>query len=261
MRSGVPIQHCLVGCGPDCRRAEYVGASPGGWSYNPHNLIYPDGDDTSLALAALTQVLGRSAHTEYQRRGAIERATRWLLYMQGGDGGWATFLRDDDQEDDAQLPTGIEDLSIPDITGHALSALGGLGYRADDARIQRAIAFLQRSQSERGSWYGRWGLSHLYGTAAALIGLRDVGADMQAPFVRKAVAWLLAQQNADGGWGEAFSAWDQRLGISYTERSPKSTPEQTSWVLMGLIAAGQPLAGARNRASRRLSARDTATRR
>jgi squalene-hopene/tetraprenyl-beta-curcumene cyclase len=214
---------------------------PGGWSYNPHNLIYPDGDDTSLALAALTQVMGRNSHTEYRRRAAIARATQWLLYMQGGDGGWATFLKDDNQKNDAQLPTGIEDPSIPDITGHALTALGTLGYRVDDTRIQRAVAFLQRSQSERGSWYGRWGLSHLYGTSAALIGLHDVGADMQAPFVRKAVAWLRDQQNADGGWGEEFSTWDQRRGISYTKRSLKSTPEQTSWVLMALIATAQPL--------------------
>lgn len=216
-------------------------SAPGGWSYNAHNLIYPDNDDTSLALQAISQLIGRSAHLEYHRRAAVERATEWLLYMQGGDGGWATFLQDDNRENDSKLPTGIEDPSIPDVTGHVLSALGKLGYRATDHRIQQAIGYLQNSQTEQGSWYGRWGLNYLYGTSAVLIGLHDIGADMQTPFIQKAINWLISQKNTDGGWGEAFAAWDQSRGISYTERSPVSTAEQTAWVIMALLAAGRPV--------------------
>jgi squalene-hopene/tetraprenyl-beta-curcumene cyclase len=215
-------------------------SAPGGWSYNVHNLIYPDNDDTSLALVAMSRLVGRTAHLEYRRRGAVQRAKEWIFYMQGGDGGWATFLKDDDKDNDSKLPSGIEDPSIPDVTGHVLSALGALGYRATDDRIRQAIAYLQRSQTEQGSWYGRWGLSYLYGTSAVLVGLHDVGADMQAPFIRKAVNWLISQENSDGGWGEVFAAWDQSQGISYTKLSKTSTAEQTAWVLMALLAAGQP---------------------
>jgi squalene-hopene/tetraprenyl-beta-curcumene cyclase len=213
-------------------------APPGGWSYNPSDSIYSDNDDTSLTLLALSKLRGRSAHLEYKRRVLIQRGLDWVWYMQGDDGGWATFLRDDDKDNDSKLPTGIDDWSVPDVTGHVLLALGALGFRASDDRIQRAIGYLMRSQTERGSWYGRWGLSYLYGTSAVLVGLKAVGADLNLPFAVNGRNWLINQQNADGGWGERFSAWNQSYGISYTERSPTSTPEQTAWVIMGLLAAG-----------------------
>lgn len=219
-------------------------APPGGWSYNPGGLIYPDGDDSSFGLWAMSRLMGRSAHTEYRRRDSVRRATEWLLYMQGGDGGWATFIKDDDKENDAQLPTGIEDPSIPDITGHVLSALGSVGLKASDERVRRAVEHLQRSQTAEGSWYGRWGLSYIYGTAAVLVGLHDVGADMHAPFVRKASDWLIQSQNADGGWGEAFATWNAARGISYTELSKTSTAEQTAWAVMGLLTDDRPEARA-----------------
>jgi squalene-hopene/tetraprenyl-beta-curcumene cyclase len=215
-------------------------AAPGGWSYNPDGLIYPDGDDSSFGLWAMSRMMGRSAHAEYRRRAAVQRATEWVLYMQGDDGGWATFIKDDDKENDAKLPTGIEDPSIPDITGHALSGLGAVGFKASDEHIRRAVEFLQRSQTAEGSWYGRWGLSYLYGTAAVLVGLHDVDADMHAPFVRKAADWLIRSQNADGGWGEAFASWDAARGISYTELTKTSTAEQTAWAVMGLLTDDRP---------------------
>lgn len=240
-------------CDPDLQRTiawmnsaqtpgglELSEAAPGGWSYNPGGLIYPDGDDTSFGLWAMSRLMARSSHAEYGRRGSVQRATEWVLYMQGDDGGWATFIQDDDKENDAKLPTGIEDPSIPDITGHALSGLGAVGLKASDERIRQAIEYLQRAQTADGSWYGRWGLSHLYGTAAVLVGLHDVEADMHAPFVRKAADWLVQSQNADGGWGEAFASWDAARGISYTELSKTSTAEQTAWAVMGLLTDDRP---------------------
>ena len=214
---------------------------PGGWSFNAHNMIYADCDDTSESLMAMARMQGETSHLEYRRRVAVQRATDWLWLMQGDDGGWATFMRDDDKDNDTKLPTGIDDWSIPDVTGHVLSSLGAVGMRADNERVQKAIEYLKRSQTDVGSWYGRWGLSYLYGTGAVLVGLRDVGADMTAPFVQKGANWLVTQQNTDGGWGEAFSSWDQSRGISYTKRSETSTREQTAWAVMGLLAAGHPV--------------------
>jgi squalene-hopene/tetraprenyl-beta-curcumene cyclase len=54
--------------------------------------------------------------------------------------------------------------------------------------------------------------------------------------VRRAVDWLTARQHKDGGWGEG--------GESYWSDAPRgdapySTPSQTAWALLALMAAGQ----------------------
>ena len=68
-----------------------------------------------------------------------------------------------------------------------------------------------------------------------LRGLARIGEDMDALYVRRAVRWLVDHQNADGGWGESIASYDDpsEKGIGV------STPSQTAWALMGLIAAGQ----------------------
>lgn len=210
----------------------------GGWSYNPYNIIYPDNDDTALALMALSRTTMKSYTKEYKKKVAMERGKRWLLYMQNDDGGWATFARNQSEKTYKVPPTAIEDTSVPDITGHVLSALGKLGYKSDSPSIKRAIEYLKKDQTEEGAWYGRWGLCYLYGTSTVLIGLNDVKEDMNQFYVRKAVAWLKKNQNKDGGWGEEFDHWSERLGVSYTKMG-KSTVEQTAWVIMALLAAGE----------------------
>jgi squalene-hopene/tetraprenyl-beta-curcumene cyclase len=68
-----------------------------------------------------------------------------------------------------------------------------------------------------------------------LCGLRAIGEDMDGHRVRRAAGWLLQHQNADGGWGESIA--------SYADPARKgegaSTPSQTAWALMGLMAARQ----------------------
>jgi len=65
-----------------------------------------------------------------------------------------------------------------------------------------------------------------------LAGLRTIGETPDAPHVRRAVAWLHAHQNADGGWGETLASYDDETlagrGVS--------TPSQTAWALLGLLA-------------------------
>jgi squalene-hopene/tetraprenyl-beta-curcumene cyclase len=57
----------------------------------------------------------------------------------------------------------------------------------------------------------------------------------QAVPIRRAVGWLAAHQNPDGGWGE-----DMR---SYTDAAwagrGASTASQTAWALLALLAAGE----------------------
>ncbi|MEI9974745.1 MAG: prenyltransferase/squalene oxidase repeat-containing protein [Ignavibacteriota bacterium] len=42
-------------------------------------------------------------------------------------------------------------------------------------------------------------------------------------------------QNADGGWGESCLSYDNR-----TFTGGPSTPSQTAWAILGLIAGGDP---------------------
>jgi len=94
---------------------------------------------------------------------------------------------------------------------------------------------LRREQEPDGAWYGRWGCNYIYGTYLALWALRRIGADLTEPYVRKGGEWLRRYQNPDGGWGEGLASYDDP---SLRGQGP-STPSQTAWALLGLIAAGE----------------------
>jgi squalene-hopene/tetraprenyl-beta-curcumene cyclase len=123
-----------------------------------------------------------------------------------------------------------------DLTGRLLELMGKSGYGPDFGRARRALDFVRRTQRADGSWWGRWGVNFIYGTWSVLAGLEAIGEDMRAPYVRRAVDWLRAHQNADGGFGETVA--------SYTDESlagqGESTPSQTAWALLGLLAADGP---------------------
>ena len=206
----------------------------GGWSYNEYNILYPDNDDTALAITALNDLRFTSYSAEYRKKMAIEKGKEWLLYMQNDDGGWGTFERFDGDKDFKDPTESTEDPSVADITGHVLTALASCGYTSNDQVIQKCIDYIKKDQNDQGAWYGRWGLCYLYGTSCVLQGLSDIGYDMDDEFVVKATDWLLNQQNEDGGWGEHFSWWSEKNGITFTEMGP-STPEQTAWVIMALM--------------------------
>ena len=113
--------------------------------------------------------------------------------------------------------------------------LAQLGYGREHPTVAKAIAYLKKEQDPDGSWYGRWGTNYVYGTWSALCALNAAGEDMQAPYLRKAVAWLKSFQRPDGGWGEdGATYWEERRG-----EAKGSTPSQTAWALLGLMAAGE----------------------
>jgi squalene-hopene/tetraprenyl-beta-curcumene cyclase len=114
--------------------------------------------------------------------------------------------------------------------------LAQLGEPRDDAAVARAIDYLRRTQLPEGSWFGRWGMNYIYGTWSVLCALNAAGVDHAAPEIRKAVAWLVSIQNADGGWGEDGTSY--KLDYRGYERAP-STSSQTAWALLGLMAAGE----------------------
>ncbi len=213
---------------------------PGGWYFEYANEFYPDCDDTAKVLLALGQT-GLDASNGY--KAARERGLDWLAAMQCRDGGWAAFDMDNNAEILTHVPfadhNAMLDPSCPDITGRALEALCGPGEGRYGEAIERGAAYLRGAQQDDGSWFGRWGVNYLYGTCFALRGLRATGEDPYEAHMIAAGEWLRSVQNADGGWGETPGSYDEpRLKIS-----GESTPSQTAWALMGLLATGDDRSG------------------
>jgi squalene-hopene/tetraprenyl-beta-curcumene cyclase len=208
---------------------------PGGWFFEYHNGFYPDTDDTAMVLMALAKT-GQAITPAC--RPACERGVHWLLGMQNQDGGWAAFDRDINREVLTKVPfadhNAMLDPSCPDITARVLEALGHFGYRIGHPQINRAVAFLQRTQDRRGPWPGRWGVNYIYGSWQVLTGLQSVGFDMRQPMVQRAVAWLKRVQQPGGGWGETCRSYDDRSLAG--QGTP--TASQTAWALIALLAAG-----------------------
>jgi squalene-hopene/tetraprenyl-beta-curcumene cyclase len=207
-------------------------AEPGGWFFEYRNAFYPDTDDTSMVLIGLAK-LDRKAEP------ACDRAVRWLTAMQNRDGGWAAFDRDIDKQILTKVPfadhNAMLDPSCPDITARVLEALSHHGYTVGHTAVDKAVAFILRTQEADGSWFGRWGVNYIYGTWQVLVGLAAVGFDMSAPVVRRGVRWLREHQNADGGWGETCGSYDDPT----TAGCGPSTVSQTAWAVLGLMSAGE----------------------
>jgi squalene-hopene/tetraprenyl-beta-curcumene cyclase len=207
---------------------------PSGWYFEFANEFYPDIDDTAQVLLAMTHA--RASHPARQAA-CIKRAVNWLMAMQGSDGGWAAFDVDNNWQFLSGVPfadhNAMLDPSCPDITGRVLEGLVASGVPRTHEAVRRGVAFLRSTQEADGSWYGRWGVNYVYGTFLALRGLRAAGDDDREAHVLRAGEWLRSIQNADGGWGESCASYDQGTFVP-----ARSTPSQTAWAILGLLAGG-----------------------
>ncbi len=208
--------------------------SPGGWAFQYRNDYYPDVDDT----AVVGMLLHRVDPERYARH--IERAKIWIMGMQSSNGGWGAFDIDNNAEFLNAIPFAdhgaLLDPPTVDVTARCLSFLAQIGVPRDHEVIRRGIQFLKDEQEENGSWFGRWGTNYIYGTWSALCALNACDVDMSEPWVRRAVDWLKARQREDGGWGEdGRSYWPEHRD----EIPPYSTPSQTAWAMLALMAAGE----------------------
>jgi squalene-hopene/tetraprenyl-beta-curcumene cyclase len=224
-----------------------VRAAPGGWYFEYANEFYPDVDDTLMALMALEAQFTDSGIRRCEAasglwgraRAAVDRGLRWVSAMQNDDGGWAAFDRNNNRQFLCHVPfadhNAMIDPSTPDLTGRALEMLGKLGAGVGHPGVDRAVAYLRRSQEPDGSWFGRWGVNYIYGTWQALAGLVEVGVPKSDRVVAAGADWLLKQQQSCGGWGESPASYDA------PELRGRGTPtaSQTSWALLGLMAAGR----------------------
>ena len=236
---------------------------PGGWAFEFENDNYPDVDDTAeVALALLRTVelepeQTRRANRHRRRSGeqppaegaqgvrertqdAIDRAVEWVEGMQSEGGGWGAFDADNTRALVRALPFldfgEVIDEPSADVTAHALEMLAALGH-ADSETARAGLSWLLGQQEDDGSWFGRWGINHVYGTGAALPALAAMDVASEEPPVRRAVAWLRDHQNGDGGWGEDPRSYDDPAWIGRGD----STASQTAWALLALHAAGEAI--------------------
>ena len=207
---------------------------PAGWYFEFNNEFYPDVDDSAMVCLGLSRV--EHPNGRYQRE-SVQRAIDWIFSMQCKGGGWASFDKDNDRMVFQHIPfadhNAMLDPPTVDITGRILEMLATYGYTKEDPRVKKAIKFIRKEQEADGSWFGRWGVNYIYGTMLVLRGLEAIGVDHHEPYVQQAAEWLRMVQNADGGWGETCASYDDptQRGIG------PSTPSQTAWAVMGLLAA------------------------
>lgn len=210
---------------------------PGGWGFSDANTMNPDIDDTTAALRALKAA--SEVDTGYQ--GAWDRGIEWVLSMQNDDGGWPAFEKNTDKKILTLIPIkGAEyatiDPSSSDLTGRTIEFLGNdAGFTKSHVSIQQAIKWLKKQQEKNGAWQGRWGISYIYGTWAAVTGMIAVGVSRNDPSLKQAIEWLLHIQNPDGGWGESCRSDKEKKYIPLKE----STLSQTAWAVDALIAGSK----------------------
>jgi squalene-hopene/tetraprenyl-beta-curcumene cyclase len=210
----------------------------GGFPFEFANDNYPDLDDTAEIVIALRRAR--------QGEAALERGVEWMVGMQSSNGGWAAFDADNTSSLPSKLPFcdfgEVTDPPSADVTAHVLEALAleGMTGRPE---ARRGLDYLLREQETDGSWFGRWGANHVYGTGAAVPALVACGLGGHES-ISRAVAWLGRVQNEDGGFGEDLRSYRDR---AWRGRGA-STASQTAWALLALHAAGEN--GAAERAVR-----------
>lgn len=209
------------------------GVPPGGWAFQYENAHYPDVDDTA--------VVGMLLHREDPERHAeaIRRARDWIIGMQSSNGGWGAFDADNTHHYLNHIPFAdhgaLLDPPTADVTARCVSFLAQIGEPLDSPVVTRAVAWLKSEQEADGAWFGRWGTNYIYGTWSVLCALNAAQLPHSDPAFRRAVDFLLSVQREDGGWGEDNESYADAPHGRYSV----STPSQTAWALLGLMAAGE----------------------
>ncbi|MGB7347344.1 MAG: prenyltransferase/squalene oxidase repeat-containing protein [Pirellulaceae bacterium] len=220
----------------DCQyqtRHPFTGAAPGGWGWTDLSGAVPDGDDTPGAMLAIKR---ERRWVDAKRKERIDQALnnggKWLDGLQNRDGGWPTFCRGW-----GKLPF---DRSSVDLTAHALRALGD---EVDSSSKSKALRFINKQQRADGSWIPLWfgnqdlpdEINPVYGTSRVL-----TAACTDAAATRRGVGFLIANQNADGGWGGGPSVHEKMQGLSpeleiRCDQDIVSSVEETALAIEALV--------------------------
>ena len=213
---------------------------PGGWGFADSNTIQPDVDDSTASLKSIS----RTVPNDLRIHPSWDRGIRWVLSMQNEDGGWPAFEKNTNSRLLSLLPIEggndmITDPSSADLTGRTLEFLGNYTNLTNNhLAIREGVKWLIHHQEQDGSWYGRWGICYIYGTWAAITGLKAVGTSVSNHSIVNGVKWLQQIQHEDGGWGESCKSDRNKKYVPLHE----STLTHTAWAVDALIAVNdQPI--------------------
>jgi lanosterol synthase len=237
--------------------AKYRADPRGGYPFSFVWHGWPVSDCTAEAILGRLDVTGEGAPSDED----VALAAGFILRSQGPDGGFGSY-------EAPRVPFSIEWLNPAEMFGDSMTEAGYVECTASciaalariaEARphllarddlscipdaITRGAASIRRQQYPEGSWPGAWAIQLVYGTWFGVRGLLAAGASPTDPAIRKACAWLKAQQRPDGGWGERPSH-DAR---TYTPHDDGHVV-QTAWALMMLCEAQDPDFAAAERAA------------
>lgn len=257
----------------------------GGWGFQSGEDNYPDCDTTSTVLDALGRALVPDSEDDAPLPpalatrvcAAIADARAWLAAMQNPDGGWPSFFHGHPSKRPGPImmrPMNVRFSSLPkadltaftralaecaehmsdpsteDVTSRVLIGLARTGTSVHAPEARRAIEHLASQQCPSGAWWGRWKVNYLPVTAYVVTALAELGDDLAKEGTRRALAWMTARQNDDGGFGEAVDSYrDPSLA-----GCGASTAPLTGSVLCGLCDGGEADTPAAARAARYLVA-------
>jgi len=213
-------------------------AMPGGWGFQRVGSLYPDNDDTVMAVTALLEA-GSAID-----QNAIENGVRWLLSMQSSNGGWASWDRNDRPW--IKIPNGgpwfARDLACSEITARVVVLLSRIVkgryptlehlHGPSKVALRRGLRWLKRNE-KAGIWYGVWFSHFLYGTSHVLEAYREVDLVAKDATTRRCAAWFVSVVNNDGGFGEALES-----GSGQGFVSAPSSAFHTACGLIGLVHSG-----------------------
>ncbi len=197
----------------------FTHAAPGGWGWSDLSGSVPDGDDTSGALVALHHLLTEDgSRQQADVPPEVKNGLKWLMGLQNNDGGMPTFCKGW-----GELPF---DRSTPDITAHAILAMGLWlpslegKLKADVQKsLDRMLAWMSeqgargKEQGARGKeqegwvplWFGDQDAADekapVYGTATAIDYLMSSRHPVAMELAQSHLPFILQTQNEDGGWG------------------------------------------------------------
>eukprot|EP00117_Sycon_ciliatum_P011614 scpid55069/ scgid1879/ Lanosterol synthase; 2,3-epoxysqualene--lanosterol cyclase; Oxidosqualene--lanosterol cyclase len=234
---------------PDKYETYYRHPNKGGFPFSTAECGWIVADCTAEGLKSLLLLSDKCGWLEHHC--TIERlrdAVDSLLSFRNSDGGVATYetkrgglllelLNPSEVFGDIMI-----DYTYVECTSAVVQALHHFQerdhqYRSEEvlSTILRGFDYIRREQRFDGSWEGSWGVCFTYGAWFAMEALAlddETCSRSTSGSVPKGVEFLLSKRNADGGWGEDFSACESR------QYAPcESSIVNTSWALLALMAA------------------------